>query len=236
MPSRINIGPEDGPYVAINESSGNLQLEDNSGNVVAEWDDGQSQWDFVENDISGVGAFDSESVNTESATIGGQASELHFERVFRDDGQLLNYDDGDGDYYDIDLNGNSEYRLHYNAVFTDPPRDIYIRFNGDGDDTGDYYYYDDSSTFISSEDELPLMRFTSNATAFGTCWIAEGRYQDDHREGIVNKTVPHPENVDEFCREGVRDNVDGLTSMQIYLDGVTDLSNGVIELWERDFE
>ena len=69
MPSRINIGPENGPYVAINESSGNLQLEDNSGNVVAEWDDEQSQWDFVENDISGVGAFDSESVNTEGANI-----------------------------------------------------------------------------------------------------------------------------------------------------------------------
>ena len=69
MPSRINIGPENGPYVAINESSGNLQLEDNSGNVVAEWDDGQSQWDFVENDISGVGAFASESVNTERKFI-----------------------------------------------------------------------------------------------------------------------------------------------------------------------
>ena len=69
MPSRINIGPENGPYVAINEENGNLQLEDNSGNVVAEWDDGQSQWDFVENDISGVGAFDSESVNTEKQRI-----------------------------------------------------------------------------------------------------------------------------------------------------------------------
>ena len=71
MPSRINIGPENGPYVAINESSGNLQLEDNSGNVVAEWDETNAQWDFVENDISGVGAFDSESVNTESASVNG---------------------------------------------------------------------------------------------------------------------------------------------------------------------
>ena len=70
MPSRINIGPENGPYVAINEENGNLQLEDNSGNVVAEWDDGQSQWDFVENDISGVGAFDSESVTTEVSRTG----------------------------------------------------------------------------------------------------------------------------------------------------------------------
>ena len=65
MASRINIGPEDGPYIAINENNGDIELEDNTGAVVAKWDDGQSQWDFVENDISGVGAFDSESVNTE---------------------------------------------------------------------------------------------------------------------------------------------------------------------------
>ena len=80
MPSRINIGPEDGPYVAINESSGNLQLEDNSGNVVAEWDDGKSQWDFVENDISGVGAFDSESVSTEEADTRGPYQDKLSER------------------------------------------------------------------------------------------------------------------------------------------------------------
>ena len=64
MPSRINIGPENGPYIAINENNGDIELQDNTGAVVAKWDDGQSQWDFVENDISGVGAFDSESVNT----------------------------------------------------------------------------------------------------------------------------------------------------------------------------
>ena len=71
MPSRINIGPEDGPYIAINENNGDIELEDNTGAVVAKWDDGQSQWDFVGNDISGVGAFDSESVNTGEVIIGG---------------------------------------------------------------------------------------------------------------------------------------------------------------------
>ena len=69
MPSRINIGPEDGPYVAINESSGNLQLEDNSGNVVAEWDETNAQWDFANNTLANVDALDSNSVNTEQASI-----------------------------------------------------------------------------------------------------------------------------------------------------------------------
>ena len=65
MPSRINIGPENGPYVAINESSGNLQLEDNSGNVVAEWDETNAQWDFANNTLNNVDALNSNSVNTE---------------------------------------------------------------------------------------------------------------------------------------------------------------------------
>ena len=65
MASRINIGPEDGPYVAINESSGNLQLEDNSGNVVAEWDETNAQWDFANNTLSNVDALNSNSVSTE---------------------------------------------------------------------------------------------------------------------------------------------------------------------------
>ena len=69
MPSRINIGPEDGPYVAINESSGNLQLEDNSGNVVAEWDETNAQWDFANNTLNNVDALNSNSVETEELGI-----------------------------------------------------------------------------------------------------------------------------------------------------------------------
>ena len=65
MASRINIGPENGPYVAINESSGNLQLEENSGNVVAEWDETNAQWDFANNTLANVDALNSNSVNTE---------------------------------------------------------------------------------------------------------------------------------------------------------------------------
>ena len=71
MASRINIGPENGPYVAINESSGNLQLEDNSGNVVAEWDETNAQWDFANNTLNNVDALNSNSVKTEVSRTTG---------------------------------------------------------------------------------------------------------------------------------------------------------------------
>jgi len=58
MVSRINIGPDGGPYIAINENSGDIELEDNSGNVVAKWDETNTQWDFISNDIQNVGSLD----------------------------------------------------------------------------------------------------------------------------------------------------------------------------------
>ena len=67
MPSRINIGPENGPYVGINEENGNLQLEDNSGNVVAEWDETNAQWDFANNTLNNVDALNSNSVSTNAS-------------------------------------------------------------------------------------------------------------------------------------------------------------------------
>jgi len=56
MVSRINIGPDGGPYIAINENNGDIELEDNSGNVVAKWDETNTQWDFSTNDIQNVGS------------------------------------------------------------------------------------------------------------------------------------------------------------------------------------
>ena len=102
MPSRINIGPENGPYVAINESSGNLQLEDNSGNVVAEWDETNAQWDFANNTLNNVDALNSNSVNTEDAEIddaqmaGASATERQEIPQYEDDGQMLDLTDKEG--------------------------------------------------------------------------------------------------------------------------------------------
>jgi len=67
------MGPDGGPYIAINENSGNIELEDNTGTTVAIWDDANSQWDFQNNPISNVDSLTSNSVNTDDTqtkTIG----------------------------------------------------------------------------------------------------------------------------------------------------------------------
>jgi len=65
MTSEIKLGPDGGPYVAVNENSGDLELKDNSGNVVAVWDEGSTQWDFQSNDVQNINALDAGSVNTD---------------------------------------------------------------------------------------------------------------------------------------------------------------------------
>jgi len=67
------MGPDGGPYIAINENSGNIELEDNTGTTVAIWDDTNSQWDFQNNPISNVDSLTSNSVNTNDGSINGLA-------------------------------------------------------------------------------------------------------------------------------------------------------------------
>ena len=76
MPSRIDIGPEGGPFVAINENSNDLELQDINGNVIAKWDETAGQWDLNNNSLTGINAIDAssanvESVSTESASVNG---------------------------------------------------------------------------------------------------------------------------------------------------------------------
>jgi len=81
MPSRINMGPDGGPYIAINENNGNIELEDNTGTTVAIWDDANSQWDFQNNPISNVDSLTSNSVNTDDSvtvTTGEATDTLHY--------------------------------------------------------------------------------------------------------------------------------------------------------------
>ena len=146
MPSRINIGPEDGPYVAINESSGNLQLEDNSGNVVAEWDEGNAQWDFANNTLNNVDALNSNSVNTEQASIGDPAEQidridgggLDWSWQWDDTNEWLSIDTSSLEYSDGEI-----YRLIVrNFYFADQQLRMYVNEQDDGINEG--WRYEDS--------------------------------------------------------------------------------------------
>ena len=65
MPSRIDIGPEGGPFVAINENSNDLELQDINGNVIAVWDETEGQWDLNNNSLTNINAIDASSATLE---------------------------------------------------------------------------------------------------------------------------------------------------------------------------
>ena len=54
---------------SIDENSGNLAIRDTNGNVVAEWDETNAQWDFANNTLNNVDALNSNSVNTGGLTV-----------------------------------------------------------------------------------------------------------------------------------------------------------------------
>ena len=69
MVSRIDIGPDGGPYVAINENNNDLELQDINGNVIAKWDETAGQWDLNNNSLTGINAIDASSVEANDLDI-----------------------------------------------------------------------------------------------------------------------------------------------------------------------
>ena len=82
MVSRIDIGPDGGPYVAINENSNDLELQDINGNVIAKWDETAGQWDLNNNSLTGINAIDASSANVGSLSTESLGSHHHFAEEF----------------------------------------------------------------------------------------------------------------------------------------------------------
>ena len=170
MTSRINIGPEDGPYVAINESSGNLQLEDNSGNVVAEWDETNSQWDFANNTLNNIDALNSNSVNTEEGRITGPISESS--SLVK---HVVYHENLNNDTIDIDIPlpenpqnraGAQIYELTFNySMRSSEGGQVRLTFDDDKDGNWRRKYIDGTSIAEdTSEDSLILFKQSRNTT------------------------------------------------------------------------
>jgi hypothetical protein len=70
MVSRIDIGPDGGPYVAINENNNDLELQDINGNVIAKWDETEGQWDLNNNSLTNIDAIDASSATLGSVDTG----------------------------------------------------------------------------------------------------------------------------------------------------------------------
>jgi hypothetical protein len=65
----VELGPDGGPFVSINENNGDIELKDNSGNVVAFWDESNTQWDLNSNDIQNVGSLGVEETDITNESL-----------------------------------------------------------------------------------------------------------------------------------------------------------------------
>ena len=152
---------------SIDENNGNLAIRDTNGNVVAEWDDTNAQWDFANNTLNNVDALNSNSVNTESLDIGSGDGEggIEIEHpetgekfIWEPDGTLKtrkgNFDifehpdtprvverfEFDGEEAIIEIPDAAKVEIHFEEI---RHGDVACRFSDDGgqsfyDDSGDY--------------------------------------------------------------------------------------------------
>jgi len=157
MPSRINMGPDGGPYIAINENSGNIELEDNTGTTVAIWDDANSQWDFQNNPISNVDSLTSNSVNTDGLIIGGTL-----------------YEEDDNSPIDVSGVSSTQFSLANPSqeVVVLPQRDNdgfnQLRVEGDTDTNYDYVTNADSATIGDTKWPIPRTHRISRLHLIGS--------------------------------------------------------------------
>ena len=170
MASRINIGPEDGPYVAINEENGNLQLEDNGGNVVAEWDETNTQWDFANNTLNNVDALNSNSVSTEETNSNsflweGENSVYDFERIFAE--QEL--DRAEEASFQVTELSDYDSILGFVRAGSGDDEELTLQFNGDDGTNYDYILenVDDASRTKVEADDKILLSNVNRAGAMG---------------------------------------------------------------------
>jgi len=89
MASELFLGPDGGPYVSVNENSGDIELKDNSGNVVAFWDESNTQWDVQTNDIQNVGSLGVEDPVNSPGFLTGDSGVLSRDLDLQD-GETLN--------------------------------------------------------------------------------------------------------------------------------------------------
>ena len=232
MPSRIDIGPEGGPFVAINENSNDLELQDINGNVIAKWDETAGQWDLNNNSLTGINAIDASLINTEVADS---------ERYERNANLLLGYERIDreipsgGEFNkDYSLTGDSEYILTYSARIE--RFEAWLRF--DNDEENNYVWYNAETIKQGDQDKILLWETTDQdfVRISGNVLIKKGHFDDEGRWGIDHRLTGYSaERIADFGRDGTHTGLVGDTDMTLHFDGIQDDGEAVIELWERDY-
>jgi len=159
MVSRIDIGPDGGPYVEIDESNGDLVIRTPNNNV--DFNDeallniasvavdslttnNDASIDFSNDDLTNIGTASVASLEAESLIIGGTL-----------------YEEDDNSPFDVSSSQEATYNVagDYEQIILIPDPGIVghnqLRINGDDNENYDYLFNDDTQTSNQTEWEIP---------------------------------------------------------------------------------
>jgi len=133
------------------------------------------------------------------------------------------------------LNDDTEYRVFYTGFNDGGPGDIIARLNGDTGGTGNYTFWDSSSTRQDGEDEMLLLSQTNSSRFAGRLIVTSHSFNESRRSGFNHALISaEPDRLDDFGREGMRNVADGLDSIELTSPNFT-AGNTLVELWGRDY-
>ena len=229
MPSRIDIGPEGGPFVAINENSNNLELQDINGNVIAKWDETAGQWDLNNNSLTGINAINASSANVEEASFDGNDVGFVGKSIDHDvtiEAGVLQFDNfspsiEEGEIYVFEFSANRP-----------GEGSVELRFNGDPDGNGDYAYFDESGSKVSNQDGVELFEATSTFAAVGGVFYVG--FTDSRRPSVSPVPLFRFDDWNGFSQGGSADrDSDEITSIDIMFPEQDDNQVQMTKFYQR---
>ena len=190
---------------------------------------------YVDNVDSFTESASFESVSTESLANEDGNPDRRFNRIERITSDDINDSTAQIEFDNLSI--DKEYRIFY-SLFFDNDGTLLIRINGDGDSTGNYGYYDGSSTAQNNQDEFLLYEMNDGTNIGGEVLLTDIRLGLPRQTMINHRAMGPRSAIDDFGREGLRDSGnDGLGSIEIIAEGNGEISDAdpIFELWERDY-
>ena len=221
---------------SIDEENGDLVIRDTDGTVAMRRADGtwelESDLALNENDISGVGAFDSESVNTEVLNNAGlTGAEAGTVPTKNSDDTLSMQETTDEIKTDLlvtgdritagssvsvteDVGNYDYYEVVFNTAVTDNDAIIAVRLNGDADGNGDYAFTSESAGERNNEFNMSEWRLYQ-ATMTGA--DVSGRYtiSDGSRRAGFHGNCTVRSNDDLVATRGLRDATENVSEIEV---------------------
>ena len=236
-----NLGSENTPIegesfglpsgYSFDEENGDLVIRDTDGTVAMRRAGGtwelESDLALNENDISGVGAFDSESVNTESI----ENEEGQKDRRYNEIASTEFIDEHPASLSIPSLSRGFEYIIEIECEVHDEDAgfdDILIRY--DDDDGNNYDIVTNRADFIEEDDGFKIDRLTGESDTSAVLRVIRGENNDTTQVnpgGVESSAI-------EYLSTFVTSSTSMSSSIDVYRDTDTEGLTGSIALYETE--